>query len=51
MLKEDFRETPRFVKGVVERRRRDANDIRLTKIAFHTRDNDFLVQLLRVLVC
>jgi hypothetical protein len=40
---EDLREPPDFVKGVVERRRRDANHVRLAKIAFHTSGDKFFV--------
>ena len=32
---EQLREPPHFVEGVVERRRRDADDVRLAEIAFH----------------
>jgi hypothetical protein len=34
---------PDFVKGVVKRRRRDANHIRFAKIAFHTPGDEFFV--------
>jgi hypothetical protein len=36
-------EAPDFVKGVVEGRRRDANNVRLAKIAFHIRGDKFFV--------
>jgi hypothetical protein len=40
---EDLCETPDFVKGVVERCRRDANRVRLAKIALHIRGDEFFV--------
>jgi len=46
----DLREPPDFVKGVVERRRCDADHVRLAKIAFHTGSDKFFVHLLRMLV-
>jgi hypothetical protein len=47
---EDLCEPPDFVKGVVQRRRRDADHVRLAKIAFHTGGDKFFVQLLWMLV-
>jgi hypothetical protein len=47
---ENLGEPPHFVKGVVERRRRDADYVRLAKIAFHTSGDKFFVQLLWMLV-
>ena len=38
-----LREPPDFVKGVVQRRRRDANHVRLAKIAFHPGGDEFFV--------
>ena len=50
MVREDLRKTPDFVKGVVQRSRRDTNHVRLTEIAFYTRGDKFLMYLLWMLV-
>ena len=50
VLAENPGETPDLVKSVVERRRRDANDVRLAEIALHPCGLEFLEQLLRMFV-
>ena len=50
MLAKNPGEAPDFVKSVVERRRRDADDVRLAEIAFHARGLEFLKQLFRMFV-
>jgi hypothetical protein len=42
MRAENLRKTPDFVERVVERRRRDADDIRFAEIAFHVGGLEFL---------
>src|SRR5687768_3408328 len=48
--RENLSEPPHFVKGVVERRGRGANDVGFAKIAFHSRSFELFVQLLRMFV-
>jgi len=43
VLAENPGKAPDFVKGVVERRRRDPNHVRLAEIAFHTPCDEFFV--------
>jgi len=40
---ENLRKAPDFVKGVVQRRRRDADHVRLAKIAFHAGGDELFV--------
>ena len=42
MLRKNLRKAPNFVERVVERRRRDADDIRFAEIAFHAGGLEFL---------
>ena len=42
MLGQDFRETPNFVKGVIERRGGGPDDVRFAEIAFHAGGLEFL---------
>ena len=42
MFGENSREAPDFVERIVERRRRDADDIRFAEIAFHAGGLEFL---------
>ena len=48
MVRENLREAPDFVKGVVERSGRRANHIRFTEIALHTGNFQFGEQLQRM---
>jgi hypothetical protein len=50
MLRKNSGEAPDFMKGIVERSRRNADDIRLAEIAFHIRSEQLLVQMLWVFV-
>ena len=50
MFREDLREAPDFVEGVVKRDRRDADHIRLTEISLHPRDLEFCEKLFRMFV-
>ncbi len=44
MLRKNLRKTPDLVKGIAKRRRRDADDVRFAKIAFHAGGLEFLEQ-------
>ena len=44
MRTENLRKAPDFVKRVVKRRRRDADDVRFAKIAFYAGGLEFLEQ-------
>jgi hypothetical protein len=43
LMGQNLRKSPDFVKGVVQRSWRDANHVRLAKIAFHTAGDEFFV--------
>ena len=44
MRTENLRKAPDFVKRIVKRSRRDADDVRFAKIAFHAGGLEFLEQ-------
>ena len=51
MLGQDFRETPNFVKDVIERRWGGPDDVRFAKIALHIRGLEFLEKFSEMFVC
>ena len=50
VLGQNLRESPDFVKGIIERCRGGADHVWFAEIAFYTRGLEFIEQFLRVLV-